>query len=207
MGDRSEPAGTTLPVGSRSELPPPLPPPQPPSRPPSRPPPPNSRNRSPRPLREARPAIAALVLAVVGWLVWIYGWVAEADTGYPDGMGCTGNPISSEAYASCMRSSERGGAIAWALTLGLAVLALVVLARSRQVHEAEARPLTLEAGAMATALAVAGVSVWILGARGGFYENRIGATTWHVAMVVAATAGVLAGWVFTTASRRRREGP
>lgn len=149
----------------------------------------------------------ALVLAGVGWLVWIYGWVAEADTGYPDGMGCTGHPISSEAYASCMRSSERGGAIAWALTLGLAVLALVVLARSRQPHEAEARPLTLEARVMSMALAVAGVSVWILGARGAFYEDRIGATTWHVVTIVAVTAGLLGGWVFTTAWHRLRERP
>jgi hypothetical protein len=201
VGDRSEPAGKTLPVGPRSESP------QPPPQPTPRPPPPNSRNRSTLPLREARPSILALMLAGVGWLVWIYGWVAEADTGYPDGMACTGHRISSEVYASCMRSSERGGAIAWALTLGLAVLSLVVLGRSRQPHEAEARPLTLEAGAMSMALAVAGVSVWILGARGGFYENRIGATTWHVVMVVATTSGLLAGWVFTTASRRRREGP
>ena len=153
---------------------------------------------------EVKSAIVALSLAAVGWLVWIYAWVAEADTGYPDGLACTANPEASEAYVSCMRSSERGGAIAWSLTLGLAVAGIVMVVRSRRerLSEPGARVLGLAAGAISALLAMSGVNIWIRAVNGDFYEDRLGATAWHLPMVIAVAAGLVVGWA---ASRGRED--
>ncbi len=149
-------------------------------------------------------SIVALSLAGVGWLVWLFAWVAESDTGYPEGLACTANPEASEAYVSCMRSSERGGAIAWSVTLGLAVAGIVMVVRTRRgrLFEVGARPLAIVAGAISALLAIAGVTIWIRGASGDFYEDRIGATAWHLPMVIAVAAGLVVGWA---ASRDRED--
>ena len=150
-------------------------------------------------------AIVSLSLAAVGWLVWLFASVAEGDTGYPEGLACTAHAEASEAYVSCMRSSERGGAIAWSLTLGLAVAGIVMVVRSRRgrFSEAGAHPLAIVAGAISALLAIAGVNIWIRGANGDFYEDRLGATAWHLPMVIAVAAGLVVGW----AASRRREDP
>lgn len=198
MTDHTEPSDETPPIGGGAEaskLPPPPPAPSPQDfSPPPPMGPPVGHGRF-----DAKAAIVALSLAGLGWLIWIFGWIAESDTGYPDGLACTGNTAASEAYASCMRNSERTGAIAWAITLGMAVLGLLVLARSRRGHRigGVARALTVAALAMSTLLAAAGVTVWVRGAGGAFYEDRIGATSWHLAMVVAVGAGLVGGWLFT----------
>jgi hypothetical protein len=172
VGDHTGPSGETPPIGSGPEV----------SQLPT-PPPPMGRPAGRRRL-EAKAAIVAWSLAGIGWLVWIYGWIAESDTGYPDGLACTGNAAASEAYA---------------------VFGLVVLARCRPRHRvgAGARVLMVAAGAMSTLLAAAGVSVWVRGAGGGFYEDRIGATSWHLAMVVAVAAGLIGGWLFTNSRLSR----
>jgi len=204
VGDHTGPSSETPPIGSGLEVPPPPPPPRPPD-PREIPPPPPMGPPAGRRRLEAKAAIVALSSAGVGWLIWIYGWIAESDTGYPDGLACTGNAAASEAYASCMRSSERAGTIAWAVTLGVAVFGLVVLARCRPGHRvgAGARVLTVVAWAMSTLLAAAGARVWVRGAGGGFYEARSGATSWHLAMVVAVAAGLIGGWLFTNSKLSR----
>lgn len=199
MVEQPDPAAHTAQGGAdslKAQLPPP---------PVALPPPPAGQPVAvrPRTRTQVKATIVALSLAAVGWLVWIYAWVAEADTGYPDGLACTANPEASEAYMSCMRSAERGGAIAWSLTLGLAVAGIVMVVRTRRwrLFEAGARPLAIVAGAMSALLAIAGVTIWIRGASGDFYEDRLGATAWHLPMVIAVAVGVVVGW----ASSRRRE--
>ena len=149
--------------------------------------------------REVKVAIVALLFASVGWLVWLFAWVAESDTGYPEGLACTANPETSEAYASCMRSSERGGSIAWSLTLGLAVAGIFMVVQSRRGHlfDAGARAWAIAAGALSGLLAIAGVNVWVAGASGAFYEDRLGATAWHLTMVIAIGVGLIVGWAVT----------
>jgi hypothetical protein len=144
-------------------------------------------------------AIVALFLASVGWLLWLFVWVTEPDTGFPDGLACTGNPEASDAYASCMRSEERGGSIAWSLALGLALAGIVMVVRSRRGHffDAGGRAWAIAAAGLSGLLAIAGVSVWVGGASGAFYEDRLGATAWHVTMVIAIGVGLIVGWAAT----------
>ena len=201
MVEQPEPAAHRSQDGAdsgKSQLPPPpvaLPPPPPAGQPIA---------GRPRKGGEVKSAIVALSLAAVGWLVWLFAWVAEGDTGYPEGLACTAHAEASEAYASCMRSSERGGAIAWSLTLGLAVTGIVMVVRSRRgrLFEARVHPLAIIAGAISALLAIAGVNIWIRGANGTFYEDRLGATAWHLPMVIAVAAGLVVGWA---ASRRRQD--
>jgi len=153
--------------------------------------------------RSSKAAIVALSLAGVGWLIWIYGWIAELDTGYPDGVACTGHGPTTDAYASCMHSSERAGAIVWALTLSLASAGLVMLARCRRSHgRSEARTLTLLALVASASLAVVATVTWIQGAQGEFYEDRIGPTAWNVAYLITTLVGIAAGWVLTPRPER-----
>lgn len=207
MVDHSEPAAHT-PQGGVNSSAPQLPPPPPRPGPQTLPPPPAGPPFAgqPRKRSEMKAAITALVLSLVGWLVWLYAWVAEADTGYPDGLACTANPETSEAYASCMRSAERGGAIAWSLTLGMAVAGIVLVVRSRRgrLFDAGARWWAIAAGVFSGLLAIAGVNVWLRGATGAFYEDRLGATSWHLTMIIAVGVGLIVGWAVT---RRRQEAP
>lgn len=158
----------------------------------------------PREGGEVKAAIVAMSLASIGWLVWLFASVAESDTGYPDGLACTANREASEAYQSCMRSSERGGSIAWSLTLALAVAGFVMVVRSRRGHlfDAGARAWAIAAGALSGSLALAGVNVWVRGASGDFYEDRLGATAWHLTMVIAVGGGLFVGWA---ASHHRQD--
>ena len=173
---------------------------------PAPPPPPVGAPRGPsRERPQTGPAVVASSLAAVGWLIWIFGLLAEADTGHPDGLACTGNPAASDAYASCMENAERAGAMAWALTLGLAVAGLVALAHFRWSHsDAGARGLTVAATALSGLLATAGVIVWVQGARGEFFEDRIGSTTWNVANAAAVIIALTGTWLLTRGSGRDR---
>jgi len=141
-------------------------------------------------------AVAA-VASSFGWLAWLYGWLAETDTGYPDGLACTVHPPGSDAYVSCMEYAERAGAMAWAVTLLLAVGALAVLARARLGAGRGVGLVVVGVlvSLMAASLAVVGVVVWIDGARGALYEGRIGATSWHVFNVFAVLVGAAGGWL------------
>lgn len=104
-----------------------------------------------------------------------------------------------------MLSSERSGAIAGALALGLAVAGMVIARPRRGRHlDPAARFGTLAAGALSVLLAIVGVSVWVSGASGDLYEGRLGSTGWHLAMVIAAGVGLAAGWA---ATRRRVNDP
>ena len=151
-------------------------------------------------------AIVALSLAGVGWLIWVYGWVAELDTGYPDGVACTAHGATTDAYGSCMYGSERAGAIVWALTLGLALAGSVMLARCRRSHgRSESRTLTLLALVASGSLAVAATVTWFQGAQGEFYEDRLGPTVWNVANLIAILVGIAAGWVLTPRETRCRQ--
>lgn len=167
--------------------------------PPPLPPPPRDMPTRQRRSRSFKAAVVALSLAGVGWLIWIYGWIAELDTGYPDGIACTGSAANSDAYRSCMHGSERAGAIAWALTLGLALTGLMALGRCRRGGSdgSDSRALTVVALVLSASLAVVATVSWIIGAQGGFYEDRIGATTWTSVNVAAILLGVTAGWVIT----------
>lgn len=154
---------------------------------------------------DVRNAIIALSFGAAGWLIWIFAWFAESDSGYPDGLACTAHPPRSDAYTSCMLSSERSGAIAGALALGLAVAGMVIARPRRGRHlDPAARFGTLAAGALSVLLAIVGVSVWVSGASGDLYEGRVGSTGWHLAMVIAAGVGLAAGWA---ATRRRVNDP
>jgi hypothetical protein len=146
----------------------------------------------------------ALSLAGVGWLIWIYGWIAEQDTGYPDGVACTAHDATTEAYRSCMYGSERAGAIVWALTLGLALAGLVMLARCRRGRRdrSDALTLTVVALVVSGSLAIAATVGWIHGAQGGFYEDRLGSTAWNAANVAAILVGLAAGWALTPRPKR-----
>lgn len=203
MGDRSDPHGGAAPVDAGLDSSQSQPPPPPPDS--SIPPPPTDTPQFvlSRRSRETRARAAALFLPLAGWGIWLYGWLAEIDTGYPDGLACTINPIDSPEYASCMSSNERSGAIAWGLTLGLAMMALIMLPRTRRASGPALwdRLATVSAFVTSALLAVAGVWVWSLGAQGELFEGRIGATTWHSAMIIWAAVGLAAGWFFT----RRRE--
>jgi hypothetical protein len=154
---------------------------------------------------DVRNAIIALSFGAVGSLIGIYAWFSESDTGYPDGLACTAHPPRSEAYTSCMLNSERSGAIAGALALGLAVAALVMVRPRRGRHlDPAARFGTIAAGALSVLLAIAGASVWLRGASGDLYEGRLGSTGWHLAMIIAVGVGLAAGWA---ATRRRVDDP
>jgi hypothetical protein len=98
-----------------------------------------------------------------------------------------------------MRSEERGGSIAWSLALGLALAGIVMVVRSRRGHlfDAGGRAWAIAVGALSGLLAIAGVSVWVGGASGAFYEDRLGATAWHVTMVIAIGVGLIVGWAAT----------
>lgn len=179
------PAGDHETSRAHSHLPPP---PPPPSAPP--PPPP-----SPGTGRADRMVIVALLLAAGGWLIWIYALGAELDTGYPDGLACTGNDPETEAYASCMRASERGGAIATALALGSAVVGLTLMVRYRRARGAGSLASTVAPATwlMSSLVGLAASGMWMAGVLGGLYEDRIGPTTWVVAMAVAVAAALLVG--------------
>jgi len=172
--------------------------------------PPSSTEGRPRG-RGARSAVAlAAVMSSLGWLAWLFGWFVETDTGYPDGLACTAHPPDSDAYVSCLEYSERVGAVVWAVTLLLAVGAVILLARAwlgagRGVGLVVVGVLV---SLMAASLAAAGVMVWIDGARGALYEGRIGAASWHLFNVLAVLVGAGGGWLlarwFTESSRSRR---
>ncbi|MGI9609816.1 MAG: hypothetical protein ACR2NL_05940 [Acidimicrobiia bacterium] len=166
------------------------------------PPPPAGAPPRQRRSRSFKAAIVALSMAGVGWLIWTYSWIAEQDTGYPDGLACSAHRPTTEAYSSCMRSAERNGAIAWALTLGLALAGLVMLVRCGRgrTERSKSRTLTLLAVVVSASLAVVATVTWIQGAQGGFYEDRVGSTTWNVANVAAILVGFAAGWLLTPRS-------
>ena len=105
-----------------------------------------------------------------------------------------------------MRSSERGGAIAWSLSLGLAVAGIVMVVRSRRgrLRHAGTRAWAIAAGAFSGFLAIAGVTVWVRGATGAFYENRLGPTAWHLTMVISVSVVIIVGWAVT--HRRQKVG-
>lgn len=197
MGQRTESEGPRSPVGDDPEgsLPP-----APPAVPNTPPPPAPIALPAKRPQRriDVRNAIVALSLGAVGLLILAYAWLSESDSGYPEGLACTAHPAGSEAYGSCMLNAERGGAIAGALTLGLAVAALVML-RPRRGHHVDSgvRFGTLTAAALSVLLAIAGVNVWVRGATGDLYEDRLGPTGWHLAMVIAVGTGLAVGWAAT----------
>ncbi len=146
----------------------------------------------------------ALAGAGIGWMAFAYGLLAEYDTGYPDGTTCTGRAPASEAYANCLRTSETGGAIVWSAALGVALLGLVVLARTRSSQTGRGTSAIVRAVAWIAAgslAATAAVTV-ALGAGGRFYEDRIGPVVWIVAFGVTTAVGVSVGW--TAAPRLRR---
>lgn len=64
-------------------------------------------------------------------------------------------------------------------------------------------PLAIVAGATSALLTIAGVNISIRGANGDSCEDRLGATAWHLPMVIAVAAGIAGGW----AASRRKEGP
>lgn len=142
----------------------------------------------------ARLAVStALASAALGWAVWLYGAMAESDTGRPNGLGCSGQ--RGPDYDSCMRSSEIGGLAAWSMTLGLAILGLVVLVRSRHTgrHGLAERSATVVAVLASASLAGAGVAVWLQGIRGRYYDDLIGPAWWNIGMLVGLVVGLVVG--------------
>jgi hypothetical protein len=204
VGQRNESEEQRSPIGDHPEASSPPPPPAVPN-PPLAPTAIAIPAKRPGPRIDVRNAIIALTFGAAGWLIWIFAWFAESDSGYPDGLACTAHPPRSEAYTSCMLSSERSGAIAGALALGLAV-AGTVMVRPRPGHDLNPGALfaTLAAGAFSVLLAIAGGSVWLRGASGDLYEGRLGSTGWHLAMVISVGVGLAAGWAVT---RRRVDDP
>lgn len=149
----------------------------------------------------ARPDLVAGIFAIgaalVGWLVWAFAWLAESDTGYPDGTACTAHAATSETYASCLYNSERSGAIVWALTFSAAVFGLVAVLRvliDRQRRAGQDRWSAL-AVLPSGLLATVDIIVWSRGATGAYYEDRTGPTIWHAANIVALLVGAGVGWL------------
>ncbi len=198
----------TEPRGGLAVPPPPPPVPESSLHPPPPPPPsisPVQRFRS----RPGRAAFSALLLAGVGWFIFVFSTGAELDTGYPDGLACTGSPIDSTDYANCMGGSESAGAIAWSVTLALGLTGMVMLGRTRQPQDRNAGSMWLIVpGWIASgSLTAAGIGVMALGASGALYEDRVGSTAWLTVGAIAGGIGLLAGWKFTPSAGDLRPTP
>ncbi len=146
--------------------------------------------------------VVAIVLATaaVGWGLLLFGLYAEADTGLPDGLACTGRLADSvDSYVDCMRREEGRAMIGWGLAAGLAAAGLVTLARSRGVSRPDLsqRVVTVLTGLASLSLAAAVVAVWIHGAGGGFYDDAFGPGRWNLTMGLGSTVGAVAGWVLS----------
>jgi len=137
----------------------------------------------------------ALIVAIGGWLLMGYGWYAELDTGHPGGLVCTDHPPTSVDYASCMKGAEETGAIAWSVTLGLAMLGVAILVQMwrGRLQGGAAWPLVVAASVLSFGLAVTATIVAVSGAQGEIYEGRASSATWILVNVVAALVGVVAG--------------
>lgn len=167
-----------------------------PVRPMSPPAPPVSPDTNARSAAVGRATAVAMISAGVGWLIMLYGLLAESDTGHPDGLACTKR--QGAAYESCMYNSEQQGLIAWAATLGLAGLGVALLLRAWRSD----RPVRSQRGLFGVALVgsgsllAAGLAVWVHGVRGGwyadklYYEDSVGAVWWTVAMCIGLTVGL-----------------
>jgi len=96
-----------------------------------------------------------------------------------------------------MEFSERSGAMWWAATLFLAIGALAVLARVRlgAGRGVGLAVVGVVVSLIAGSLALVGVRVWIDGARGTLFEDRIGPTSWHIFNLLAVVVGAGGGWL------------
>ena len=142
----------------------------------------------------------AFATVAIGWGILLFGLYAEADTGLPDGLACTGRLADSvDAYEDCMRQEEGRAMIGWGLAAGAAVVGLVVLSRSRRLSRPDLsqRIVTVLAGLASLSLAGAVAAVWIHGAGGGFYDDAFGPGRWHLTMGLGSAVGAVAGWALS----------
>jgi hypothetical protein len=154
-----------------------------------------------RPADDAAPI--ALAIALAGWVGWLFGYLAERDTGLPDGTGCTG--VAGQAYRACMRSSEQGAVVSWSLAGAMATcaLTLVVFDLCRRGRSRSQRLVDAAVAMVAAGLAAACAAAAQIGAGGGWFDGTVSAARWRGSMAVGAAAGVAAGGGLLLLWRRR----
>jgi drug/metabolite transporter (DMT)-like permease len=151
----------------------------------------------------------ALAASAVGWAILGFAELVVWFTG--EEVNCTAN--RGDAYQRCVRNSDLTGLWIHSMSIGLAMVALVVVVRGRRRQRRWRDPRIRVATALSVSLVVAGVVVWIGGYLRRWEPDRpfpyepITTSQANIIMVTGVIVGLLIGALLPLGRRDRDAEP